>query len=61
MSLSTLAVKRPVTTIMFLLCILVIGGIALTRMPLAFLPEVDAPFIGIQVPYPNSNPSQIEK
>ncbi len=61
MSLPSLAVKRPVTTVMLLVCILVIGGIALTRMPLAFLPEVDAPFIGIQVPYPNSNPSQIEK
>jgi HAE1 family hydrophobic/amphiphilic exporter-1 len=31
------------------------------RMPLAFLPEVDAPFIVIVVPYPNSNPTQVEK
>ena len=30
-------------------------------MPLAFLPEVDVPFIGVQGPYPNSNPSQVEK
>jgi HAE1 family hydrophobic/amphiphilic exporter-1 len=61
MNLPALAVKRPITTIMLLVCIMIVGGIALTRMPLAFLPEVDAPFIGIQIPYPNSNPTQIEK
>ena len=32
-----------------------------SRLPLAFLPEVDVPFIGIQIPYPNSNPTQVEK
>lgn len=47
--------------LMLLLSVVVLGGIALTRLPLAFLPEVDAPFIGIRIPYPNSNPSQIER
>lgn len=61
MSLPSLAVRRPITTIMALLCVVIVAGIALTRMPLAFLPEVDAPFIGVEVPYPNSNPWQVEK
>jgi HAE1 family hydrophobic/amphiphilic exporter-1 len=61
MSLPKLAVDRPVTTLMVLLSVLVVGGIALSRLPLAFLPEVDAPFIAVQIPYPNSNPTQIEK
>jgi HAE1 family hydrophobic/amphiphilic exporter-1 len=30
-------------------------------MQLAFLPNVDFPFIGIQIPYQNSNPMQVEK
>jgi HAE1 family hydrophobic/amphiphilic exporter-1 len=60
-NLPRLAVERPVTTFMGLLSILVIGGIALARLPLAFLPAVDLPFIGILVPYPNSNPTQVEK
>lgn len=60
-NLPRLAVKRPITAIMLLVSIFVIGGIAATRIPLAFLPEVDAPFIGIEIPYPNSNPTQIEK
>jgi hydrophobic/amphiphilic exporter-1 (mainly G- bacteria), HAE1 family len=61
MNLSELAVRRPITMVMMLLCVVIVAGIALTRMPLAFLPEVDAPFIGIQIPYPNSNPTQVEK
>ena len=61
MSLPKLSVTRPVTTLMALVSVLVLGGVAWSRLPLAFLPEVDAPFIGIQIPYPNSNPTQIEK
>ena len=61
MQLPRLAVKRPITTAMILISVLVIGGIAMTRLPLAYLPEVDVPFIGIEVPYPNSNPAQVEK
>ena len=61
MNLPRLAVNRPVTTLMALVSVLVLGGVAWSRLPLAFLPEVDAPFIGIEVPYPNSNPTQVEK
>jgi hydrophobic/amphiphilic exporter-1 (mainly G- bacteria), HAE1 family len=60
-SIPILAVRRPVTTIMVLLSVIVVGAIAISRMPLAFLPEVDAPFIGIRIQYPNSNPSQVER
>ena len=61
MRLPRLAVQRPITTAMILISVLVMGGIALAELPLAYLPEVDAPFIGVQVPYPNSNPQQVEK
>jgi len=60
-TLQRLAVERPITTLMGLVSVMVVGGIALARLPLAFLPAVDAPFIGIQIPYPNSNPTQVEK
>jgi hydrophobic/amphiphilic exporter-1 (mainly G- bacteria), HAE1 family len=61
MNLPSLAVRRPVTTMMLLVSVVVLGGIAVKRMPLAFLPELDAPFIGVRIPYPNSSPAQIEK
>lgn len=56
-----MGVYRPIATTMLLLSILVFGGIAMYRLPLAFLPEVDVPFIGIQVPYDGSNPLQVER
>lgn len=61
MSLPRLAVRRPVTTAMLLISVLVLGGIAAFRLPLAYLPEVDVPFIGVEIPYLNSNPIQIER
>jgi HAE1 family hydrophobic/amphiphilic exporter-1 len=61
MGLPELAVRRPITTVMLLVSVIVIGGIAVSRLPLAYLPEVDVPFIQVEVPYPNSNPTQIEK
>ncbi len=61
MRLPRLAVNRPITTSMVLVTILVLGGIAFSKIPLAYLPEVDVPFIMVQVPYPNSNPTQIER
>jgi HAE1 family hydrophobic/amphiphilic exporter-1 len=60
-NLPRLAVHRPVMTAMLLISILVIGGIAAFRLPLAYLPEIDVPFIGVQIPYPNANPQQIER
>ena len=61
MSLPELAVRRPITTVMVLVSVMVLGGIAVTRLPLAFLPEIDVPFIHVEIPHPDSNPSQIEK
>ena len=61
MNLPSLAVRRPITTAMLLLSVLLFGGIALERLPLAYLPEVDVPFIGVEIPYPNSNPAQVER
>ena len=60
-SLPGLAVRRPITTAMVLISVIVLGGIAVSRLPLAYLPEVDVPFIQVEIPYPNSNPTQIEK
>ncbi len=61
MSLPKLAVLRPITTSMLIISVLVLGGIALVKLPHDYLPQVDAPFIEVQIPYPNSNPAQIER
>ncbi len=61
MNLPSLAVRRPVTTLMILISVMVVGAIAMDRLPHAYLPDLDMPYIGVQIPYPNSNPTQVEK
>ena len=39
MTLPELAIRRPVTTLTILISMVVIGAIALDRLPLAFMPE----------------------
>ena len=43
MTLPEIAIRRPVTVGMILVSLLVLGSIALFRLPLAFLPEQEEP------------------
>src|SRR5262245_49488311 len=61
MSISRLSIHKPVTTLVFLASIIVLGFISTSRMKLAYFPDIEFPGIFIQVPYPNSSPQQIEK
>jgi HAE1 family hydrophobic/amphiphilic exporter-1 len=56
-----LAVERPVTALMLVVSIVLVGVIALQRLPLAFLPEVDVPVIVVTAPVPDSSPAQVEQ
>lgn len=55
------ALKRPVTIVMIFLSFVVLGGISMTRLPLEFLPGIDAPFLFIYVPYIDTLPTQAEE
>ncbi len=61
MNLTRWSLQRPVTVLMLVLTLLVLGAISFTRLKIAFLPDVDFPFIGVLVPYPNAIPSQVER
>jgi HAE1 family hydrophobic/amphiphilic exporter-1 len=61
MWLTRLAVHRPITAVMILVSLLLLGGISMARLPLNFLPNEEFPFIGVFIPYPNGIPSQVEK
>jgi len=61
MNIARLVLRSPVTTIVVLFTIFAVGGIAITRLPLAFLPDVDFPQLNIYVPYPNAVPSQVQE
>ena len=60
MTLPELAIRRPITTLMVLVSLFVIGAIALTKLPLAFMPEAESPQIWVIVPYENASPKTVE-
>ncbi|MFQ5600114.1 MAG: efflux RND transporter permease subunit [Candidatus Krumholzibacteriia bacterium] len=61
MKLTRLAMRRPVSVLMMVMSLLVLGVISVSRLKISFLPDIDFPFIGIYVPYPNAVPSQVER
>ena len=61
MTLAELSLKRPVTAIMFFVSMVVIGLIAAMRLPLEQFPSLDAPFLFVNIPYPGSTPTEIER
>ncbi len=61
MQLSEFSVKRPVTTLMIVLCVSVLGVLSLQRLPLTFLPEISGSRLTVYVPYRSSSPEEVEQ
>jgi len=61
MSITSLAIKRPVTTCMFFLAIMLFGMAASRMLPLEMFPGIDIPQIVVQVPYKGSSPAEVER
>ncbi len=61
MTLPEIAVRRPVTTLMALISIVLLGGVALTRLPLAFMPDIVEPEFFVILPYESASPEQVEQ
>ncbi len=60
MSTYSTAVKRPITTLMVFLAMIVIGFYSLRNIPLDLYPEIDPPFISVVTLYPGAGASDIE-
>ena len=61
MNLPELAIKRHVTTLMVLVSLAVLGLVALVRLPLAFLPDVEEPQLFVILPWDSASPEQVER
>jgi len=60
--LPKLALTRPVTVLMVLLALLVVGTLAYRQIPTELMPSgFTPPFLGVWIPYPNANPEEVEK
>src|SRR6185436_2120603 len=61
MGLTRLAIRRPLTILMFILGIVLMGAIAYTHLRVDRLPPITIPFLGIQVSYPNASAQDVEQ
>jgi hydrophobic/amphiphilic exporter-1 (mainly G- bacteria), HAE1 family len=61
MNLAIFAVSRPVTISMFFLGMAMMGLFAGSRLALEEFPEMEIPFVGIGIPYPNATPEEVEE
>jgi HAE1 family hydrophobic/amphiphilic exporter-1 len=61
MHISEYSVKRPITTTMVIVSIIVLGLLALQRLPLTFFPEFQSVNLRVSVPYPSSSPQEVER
>jgi len=60
MSIYGNAVKRPITTIMIFVALLVMGGYSLNRLPIDFYPDIDFPAISVITTYAGASAADIE-
>ncbi|HOD00673.1 MAG TPA: efflux RND transporter permease subunit, partial [Myxococcota bacterium] len=60
MRMSEVAINRPVFTGMVALAVLVLGGLAFTRLGLGLFPHISIPIVAVVVPYPGASPAEVE-
>ena len=58
--MSNYSVKKPITVLMGILIIIVLGLFSITRLPLTLFPEVNLPFVVTITSYPGASPEDIE-
>lgn len=61
MKTAAFSVKRPIFTTMVTLCVIIIGGMALTRLPVDLLPDITYPTLSVSTSYEQASPEIIEE
>ncbi len=60
MNIASTAVKRPVTTLMLMMIIVILGAISFLKLPVDLFPKMEFPVAIVMVSYPNAGPEEIE-
>ena len=55
-----IAINRPITTLMYVLSLVIFGLISFKNMPSALYPNVDFPIVTVKTIYPGAEPTTIE-
>ena len=60
MNFSKTAIMRPVSTIMLMLIIVVLGAVSFSKLPIDLYPKMELPYAMVMIQYPNAAPTEIE-
>lgn len=60
MTLSSVAIKRPVFTVMVTAALVILGLVGLTRLGTDLFPDVQFPFVVVTTVYPGAGPGDVE-
>ena len=60
MTVTRIAIRRPVTVSMFVVAVILFGVVSLQRLALNLLPDISYPSLTIQTDYEDAAPEEIE-
>jgi len=61
MNLPQKAVERPIFTTMLVLIVIILGGIAFSRLPIDLMPDITFPTLSVSTSYGNASPEEMEE
>ena len=61
MTISNLAIKRPVTIVMIFIGFAIVGIFAAFRLPLEMFPDQESPYVGLAINIPSTNVQELER
>ncbi|MDP1693490.1 MAG: efflux RND transporter permease subunit [Burkholderiaceae bacterium] len=61
MFLSDFSIKRPVATVVIIIALMGLGLLALTKLRVNQIPDVEQPVLVVTVPYPGASPEAVER
>ncbi|MBC3811716.1 efflux RND transporter permease subunit [Undibacterium aquatile] len=61
MFLSDFSIKRPIAMIVIIIALMALGLLALKKLKVNQIPDVDQPLLVVSVPYPGASPETVER
>ena len=61
MILSEFSVKRPVAMIVIIIGLMALGLLALSKLRVNQIPDIEQPILVVNIPYPGANPETVER
>ena len=61
MLLSDFSIKRPIPTVVIIIMLMVLGMMALNKLRVNQIPDVEQPVLVVNIPYPGASPETVER